>query len=125
MIAPVISQLIDDKNAPLTPLSMTAAEVYEQHEKTEGMYLPPPIKFGGFLGTWTHRLDARIVGLYESGGLWAKNTFHPTGVCKMRNSRNEYWPFCPVCRYILAEFIDPSAHAAIDAEYAKQYPTKI
>jgi hypothetical protein len=29
--------------------------------------------------------------------------------------------FCPVCRYILVDLLDPSQHGAIDADYRKRY----
>jgi hypothetical protein len=36
--------------------------------------------------------------------------------------RPELAEFCPVCKYILVDTIDPSFHGAIDDEYEKQYP---
>ena len=59
---------------------------------------------------------------------------HPTGACMMRqlllnqaaalaafNVRDVAYRFCPVCRYILVDRIDPSQHGVIDAAYQKQY----
>ena len=30
--------------------------------------------------------------------------------------------FCPVCRYIVVDRLDPSQHGAIDDDYETQYP---
>jgi len=124
MIAPVIATQIDNGNKPLTRWPRSVRELYEEAQIGDGLQLPTTITFGGFLTTWSYRLDARIVGLYEGGAHFAKDVFHPAGACKLRDSRNEFWPFCPVCRYVLVEFIDPSGHAAMDVEYARQYPLK-
>ena len=124
MIAPSIEKEIDDGNGPQTEWPRTAKEIFKEWLDFEGLQLPVAIKFGGFFAKWSHRLDARIVGLYEGGGQFAKNTFHPAGVCKMRQSRNAFWSFCPVCRYILVDFIDPSRHGGNDEDYGAQYPAE-
>jgi hypothetical protein len=44
----------------------------------------------------------------------------------MRNDRKvdsaEVILFCPVCRYVLVDLIDPTKHGRLDREYAKIYP---
>jgi hypothetical protein len=124
MIAPSIERQIDNGNQPLTPWPREAGELFQEWLDAGGLQLPFNVTFGTFRVTWSHRLDSRIVGLYEGGGGYVKDSFHPTGACKMRKGRNAYWSFCPVCRYILAEMIDPSVHGAIDAEYAEHYPSE-
>ena len=124
MIAPVVAKQIDDGNKPQTPWPRGVRELYEEAQELDGLQFPATITFGGLDFNWSYRHDARIVGLYEGGAHFAKDVFHPAGACKMRSSRNEFWPFCPVCRYVLVEFIDPSVHPVIDVEYAGQYPLK-
>jgi hypothetical protein len=68
----------------------------------------------------------RIVGLFEGGDDYHCGVYHPTGACVMRARRksrdDELIPFCPVCRYVLVDLIDPTKHGVIDREYAKIYP---
>ena len=88
-----------------------------------------------------------IVGLYEGGSGFPCGIFHPAGVCLMRAEHvprktltgkpivagfdtqgrripppGTLYKFCPVCRYILVDVIDPHKHPAIDAEYDRIYP---
>jgi hypothetical protein len=30
--------------------------------------------------------------------------------------------FCPICRYIIVDFIDPAMHAQMNADYQNIYP---
>jgi hypothetical protein len=64
----------------------------------------------------------RVVGLYEGGALVACGIYHPTGYCIMRSTDESSRPFCPVCRYVLVDFLNPAVHAAIDREYDAVYP---
>jgi hypothetical protein len=69
------------------------------------------------------RNRSRIVGLYEGGWQYHCGVYHPTGACVMRTENmDEHIPFCPVCRYIMVDMVDPTKHGVIDGEYAKIYP---
>jgi hypothetical protein len=46
----------------------------------------------------------------------------PEGILLVPTRKAELTEFCPVCKYILVDDIDPSAHGAIDADYDAQYP---
>jgi hypothetical protein len=61
-----------------------------------------------------------LVGAYF-GGSYAFGVLHPTGQCMMRNDWDEQSTFCPVCRYVLVEQINPEKHWDIDREYEKKY----
>jgi hypothetical protein len=87
-----------------------------------------------------------IVGAYEGGAARQCGVYHPAGACMMSenrgdqtsgtefvdptDSRIDYWlrdkayPFCPVCRYLIVDTIDPLRHMALDDEYVKsgRYP---
>jgi hypothetical protein len=71
-----------------------------------------------------------IVGLYENGLSYDCDVYRPTGVCLMRaqhfrdapSKTESAYQFCPVCRYVLVDAVDPSKHGAIDDEYAPRYP---
>jgi hypothetical protein len=70
------------------------------------------------------RNRSRIVGLFEGGAQYHCEVYHPTGACVMRAGHLEesLSPFCPVCRYLLVDQIDPTKHGIIDADYVKIYP---
>lgn len=71
-----------------------------------------------------------VVGLYDNGHTYNCGVYRPTGVCIMakphfkvgRSGRVRAYLFCPVCRYAMVDLIDPTQHAAIDADYRRQYP---
>jgi hypothetical protein len=62
-----------------------------------------------------------LVGAYFGGKHYACGIVHPTGRCMMRDSHDTHARFCPVCRYVLVEQIDPVQHALVDSEYAKHF----
>jgi hypothetical protein len=72
-----------------------------------------------------------IVGLYENGLSFDCDVYRPTGVCIMRTlhyvdppaAPERAYQFCPVCRYVMVDAVDPTRHGAIDGDYAKRYPT--
>jgi hypothetical protein len=72
------------------------------------------------------RYKAQIVGLYDGGVRFFCGVYHPSGACIMRKlevpSGATTYLFCPVCRYLLVDRIDPSKHGVIDADYSKRYP---
>lgn len=63
-----------------------------------------------------------IVGLYEGGAQETCGIMRPAGKCMMRNSHEDHAFFCPVCRYVIVDFINPFAHFEIDREYEFIYP---
>jgi hypothetical protein len=121
MISVPVEQHIDEKDAPLTSWPSDAKLNWAEWKALHGLQWP--LNFGGFIAGWSYRFDARLVGLYEGGAHAAAGTFHPAGMCRMRSGRREFWSFCPVCRYAIVDFVDPSRHGDNDLEYAKQYPT--
>jgi hypothetical protein len=66
--------------------------------------------------------EPRIVGLYSGGSRFHLGVFHPAGQCMMREDHVDGAEFCAVCRYILAERIDPRMHRQVDASIAPFYP---
>ncbi len=93
--------------------------------------------------TW----GSRIVGLYEGGSGFPCGIYHSSGVCLMRAyyvppfrlsgkrlragrdtlgrripPPGTLYKFCPICRYLLVDAIDPTKHPKIEAEYARIYP---
>jgi hypothetical protein len=71
------------------------------------------------------RNRSRIVGLFEGGSQVHCGVYHPTGACVMRTAQlgnGDLIPFCPVCRYVMVDLLDPTKHGIIDADYAKIYP---
>ena len=75
-------------------------------------------------------IPSRIVGAYEGGATFSCNVFHPAGMCIMREPladraeqqithflEGDIHIFCPVCRYIIVDNIDPRLHGNIDSVY--------
>lgn len=70
-------------------------------------------------------LAKKIVGLYEGGIGFACGIYHPAATCIMNSGTFQEikkTSFCPVCRYILVDLLDPTKHAEIDKEYQTDYP---
>ncbi len=63
-----------------------------------------------------------MVGLYHGGGLYGCGVLRPAGQCMMRDNHDMWTIFCPVCRFVLVEQIDPEQHRHIDFEFQKVYP---
>ncbi len=74
--------------------------------------------------------SAWLVGLWENGNGYDCGVYHPTGACIMGKDHKytdaagdiRAYQFCPVCRYILVDAIDPTMHGRIDALYNDRYP---
>jgi hypothetical protein len=120
MITPIVERYIDTNNRPLTP---TVCD--PKKEKLFGLATQVaeewPKLIQGF--SWSQRNVPLIVGLYVGGHREACGIFHPVGRCMMRNNLigERKQAFCPVCRYALVDFIDPSQHGSIDAAYEDIY----
>lgn len=74
--------------------------------------------------------SSRVVGLFASGSSgpydFNEGIYHPTGFCVMRSidpkvkdslNRETANTFCPVCSYILIDYIDPLLHSEMDNKY--------
>lgn len=88
----------------------------------------PPV--AAFRGGRLPAIPSRIVGAYEGGATFNCGVFHPAGICIMREplaqraeqaitnfNEGDIHLFCPVCRYIIVDNIDPRLHGNIDALY--------
>jgi hypothetical protein len=81
------------------------------------------------------RYGAWIVGLNDGGREYHCGIFHPRGVCLMRAQQvpksessinvGVIYKFCPVCRYILVDLLDPSLHGEMDEQYEEIYPVDL
>lgn len=74
----------------------------------------------------TYRAD--LIGLYEGGNDHACGVVRPAGRCKMRRSAltdevtlvyKETWEFCFVCKFIIADRIDPEVLPKVQIHYPK------
>ena len=68
-------------------------------------------------------IKSNIVGLYAGGrNSYVKGIYHGTGFCMMRGSKDNIPnSFCPVCSYMLIDYIDPMQHPYADSNYG-EYP---
>ena len=62
-----------------------------------------------------------LVGVYHGGAAFACGVLRPAGQCMMRGTHDMFTVFCPVCRFVLVEQIDPEQHRHVDYEYQKAY----
>ena len=94
--------------------------------------LPSPTPASNFVGKAPRppRHSYWIVGLYDNGHGYDCGVYRPTGICQMRSHNyksgflgiERAHPFCPVCRYVMVDHIDPSKHGDIDRDYGPRYP---
>ena len=114
MIAKNVRDYIDANDKPLSPLPCTLTT-----ERVVAPILPGVTLRTEFCRVFT----PRIVGLFAGGERFSCGVFHPTGFCIMASGDLvERTTFCPVCRYILVDFINPTFHGAIDDDYDDVYP---
>jgi len=126
MVAKNVENLITTTHAALY-LRPAAANLTEddkdnkeiQHPKLDG--LTPGLPGRPFC----FKVKPSIVGLYGGGAQYASDIFHPAGGnCMMRDDHVDGSPFCPVCRYIMVDMIDPTRHFSIDLDYDDIYPLR-
>ena len=126
LVAKNVESLITGSHAPLY-VRPTGSALSEE-EKTDQTEQQPKLDglTPGLPGRpFCFKAKPSIVGLYQGGGSYASDIFHPTGqFCMMRNDHQDYSPFCAVCRYIMVELIDPFQHSGIDLDYDDIYPLR-
>jgi hypothetical protein len=65
--------------------------------------------------------DYKIIGLYESGGLFRCRVYRPSGYCRMRHHydyiKGDSVDFCFVCKYSIVDAINPGKHPELNKEY--------
>jgi hypothetical protein len=121
MMARIIREHLDRSQLPLNarPGRSLAACDFDHDGQQQARNLPDG------LPKCRPRSRHRIVGLFEGGAQYHCGVYHPTGACVMRSAQvgnGDLIPFCPVCRYVMVDLIDPTKHGIIDADYAKIYP---
>lgn len=119
-------------NAPRGSPTRPCARMADPAQIQDPTNLPPGLPPGRPLRT------NHIVGLYEGGEHHDCGTFHPTGICMMRQlvvpaidprgagatpNPGKPYRFCHVCQYVLVDRIDPRLHRELDQKLvAKEYP---
>ncbi len=123
-ITPLILQHFKDESAPLTAGPAPRPRGLQQPDA-----LPKELaKRFRCYKPW-------IVGVYDGGKRYDSGLYHPTGVCAMRGPMEHdwngkrlprqrwwYYPFCPVCRYIIVDQADPTKHGKNDAVFHGRDP---
>lgn len=121
---------------------LVVKQINDTHQPLNAPHHPPPDrKCAGEVATPTPAtnfdkgakplLSWQLVGLYENGHTHDCDVYRPTGLCIMSDTTvkdpetgiRRISQFCPVCRYVLVDVIDPAAHSVIDADYAQDYPS--
>jgi hypothetical protein len=120
LMAAIIREHISTKGLPLNAPPGRALDACGLDDSNEQAVKNLP----GGLPKCRPRNKNRIVGLFEGGSRYHCHVYHPTGVCIMRASWSgeDLLPFCPVCRYVLVDLIDPTKHGVVDQEYGRIYP---
>jgi hypothetical protein len=119
LMARIVREHIDASQLPLNapPGRSLAACALDDRDQQGARNLPDG------LPKCRPRNRNRIVGLFEGGQRYHCGVFHPTGACVMRSHpTGSHIPFCPVCRYLMVDRVDPTKHGLIDREYARIYP---
>jgi len=128
LIAASIRNRIDTTHNPLN-----AADGDPADRPCTGLELPTPtgaMNFPGGKAPKPPRYSSWIVGLYENGAAFDCDVYRPSGICIMcllvykdpKLKRDRAYQFCPVCRYVMVDLVDPSKHCAIDRDYTPRYP---
>ena len=62
---------------------------------------------------------SRLLGAFEGGARWSGLIFRPAGTCKMRSveGADENGEFCHVCKWLIANRVDPGKHHVIDTRF--------
>jgi hypothetical protein len=67
-----------------------------------------------------------IVGLFLGGQNVLYGVYHPTGHCAMlNNDLKKFSHFCPICKYVLVNKLNPTMHRYIERDYNKRNNPKI
>jgi hypothetical protein len=135
-----ITQSRQPINAPANPAPARPCNT----QKADGNYQPGTNLPAG-LTMKAGQAKGWIVGAYEGGMRYPCGVYHATGACMMRNNvgdpssfsitmdltgatpvtdvvYNKAYTFCPVCRYILVDLLDPTQHGQVDKWLAGRYP---
>lgn len=112
LVSRTIRDHIDTTNRPLNRLVAACAVHAEQ--RLAAVDLPANITF------WSRGADL-FVGAFDGGVRFHCNVIHPSGECLMSTLKG-FAPFCPICRYLLVDRVDPSQHGQIDLDYDRRYP---
>ena len=123
LVAPKIAKFINDNHRALSKWPCDPADQLGVDAAGEPLGSKTQVpEFDGYDGFWSHRNDARTIGLYSGGVRQGCGVFHPAGQCLMRNANLSTNEFCHVCRFILVETINPDMHWWIDQDYDPIYP---
>ena len=113
MVALNIKRAITARNRPLTQVPcVDTPGAFQQIPDLEGVEVNLR---GRFFAPF-------IVGLYEGGARHTCGIMRPAGKCMMRDNHEDHAFFCPVCRYVIVDFVNPFMHFQIDREYEFIYP---
>jgi IgA Peptidase M64 len=118
LVADPIQKQIDDSNGPLNaPAGSPTAACVASPDSGSVM---TPTNLPAL--TKMPRTKADIIGIYEGGSVLDCGVFRPAGRCRMRDSDTTTNPFCHVCRFLVVEGVDPTAHGDLDKLYPEVSP---
>ena len=145
---PLTAQVIADMiEGPSRPMNRAAGSCQTEHfsDIKKPFVKRPWLKVVSFPGGLVNDAvvkaqSKRLVGLVDGGNNFACKIFHPTVRCLMDRAMDDEFrvptrhlamrnggllQYCHVCRYLIVDYLDPTLHAAIDAEYDKIYPVPL
>jgi hypothetical protein len=111
MMHPRIFDLINSKHLPLNRKAAQCDELAANLDIQKLVTLPAGV---------TLRLGYHVVGLVDQGEGFNCGIFHPTAYCLMRDTQTMR-AYCPVCRYLIVDSVDPLQHPALDRIYGPAY----
>lgn len=107
----VIRDHITKTGLPLNRLTKNTCEKLDDAQRAALDNAPEEVN-PFWLRTW--------VGAFDGGAQHPCGIFHPSPQCIMRG-HSATTLFCPVCRYVLVDAVDPALHAEMDKDYAVGY----
>jgi IgA Peptidase M64 len=124
LVSPKVLKFIGDNHRPLTKVPCDSAdqlgEISPGNPRGSATQVP---EFSVVDFLWSHKNDPKLIGLYAGGKRQGCGIFHAAGQCIMRNTNLAVNEFCQVCRFVLVEQINATAHFWIDRDYDPIYPT--
>jgi hypothetical protein len=116
------------------PLNVAAVAAAAHVCAPDGNTVQPALNRPATLPAGKPKWSAWIVGAFEGGETYGCGVLHPTGACMMRylvmgefsaraafKVKDVAYRFCPVCRYVLIDRLDPTQHGRNDAWYDSRY----
>jgi hypothetical protein len=122
LVAPDILKHLASSGIPLNRAQLPVSQCVKDTREIQWPFNLPQLSLG------RPKFTFQIVGLYDGGDEYFCGVYHPSGACLMRHQKQAtevvrglsspgFYSFCPVCRYVMVDQVDPPMHRVIDGDY--------